>query len=73
MVGGRSGVRAGGDAEHFSIGLETPQVVENCLKTTFVAKVSGIKVPKKSDLLWLRSVLFHVDFLFQSCGLNYSE
>jgi hypothetical protein len=73
MVGGRNGVRTGGDAEHFSIRLETPQVVEYCLKTTFVAEISGIKVPEKGDLFWLLSVLFHIDFFSRSAASNYSE
>jgi hypothetical protein len=60
MVGGCCGLRAGRDAEHFSIGLKTPKVVENCLKTTFVAEVSGVEVPKKRNPLRLLSALFHM-------------
>ena len=62
MVGGGGSFRAGGDAEHFSIRLETPQVVENCLKATLVAEVSEIEMPKKRYVLWLPVAMFHVAF-----------
>jgi hypothetical protein len=59
MVGGCGGFRTGGDAEHFSIRLETPKVAEDRLKTTFVAKVVESKCPKKAILFgcFLRSLI----------------
>ena len=62
MVGCGGSFRAGGDAEHFSIRLETPQVVENCLESNLVAEVGGIEMPKKRHVLWLPVAVFHVAF-----------
>jgi hypothetical protein len=65
--------RAGADAEHFSVWLEAPQVVENRLKTTFVAEISGAEVAKKSNLFRLLSALVHIGFFSSGATLSDCE
>jgi hypothetical protein len=60
MVGRNGGLRTGGDASNLSLREETPKVVKNCLKSTLVAEISRIKVPKKGNLLSLPFALFHI-------------
>ena len=64
--------RACRDADGISVRLKTTKVVENCLKSTLVAEIGRIKVPKKGNLRPLRLELSHFAFRFGAINLTIS-
>src|SRR5262249_40569449 len=63
LVGCNSSLRTRADTNDFRVRLVTTKMVEHGSKSTFIAEIFGIKVPKKINSLALPIASFHYRFL----------